>query len=84
MDRAAAARELTRAAADCRRDAGASFSFGLASMASGWTPRAVLQAADVELYQAKGSAAHRRGGRPSSRPAGAAHPDATPPTVLGA
>jgi diguanylate cyclase (GGDEF)-like protein len=46
-------RELTRAAAQCRRGAGASFSFGLASGGPGWTARAVLRAADVELYRAK-------------------------------
>jgi diguanylate cyclase (GGDEF)-like protein len=46
-------RELTRAAAECRRGAGASFSFGLASGGPGWTARAVLRAADVELYRAK-------------------------------
>ncbi|MGF1661372.1 MAG: EAL domain-containing protein [Kineosporiaceae bacterium] len=57
-DRAGAHRELTRAAADCLRGAGASFSFGLATGTPSWTPRVVLQAADVELYQAK--AARRR------------------------
>ncbi len=71
-DREDVRRALSRAAAQCRRDVAASFSFGLADGAADWTPRAVLRAADVELYQAK--AARPGPSRRSAVDAGDEHP----------